>query len=507
MNVNQLKLGALLSYISISLGYIVSIIYTPIMLRLLGQNEYGLYNLVSSVVSYLSVFNFGFGSAYIRYYSVYKVNNEKKNIAKLNGMFLFIYFVIGLFTIAIGILLTSDPRLIYGSKLTSEELSKAKILMIFLVVNLAISFFNIVFNSYITVNEKFIFQNLIQMIKIIINPFFVLCALLMGYGSVGMVIATTIINIVVEIVNVIYCKRKLYMNFSFTEFDLKLMKEMTIFSSYIFINLVIDQINWNIDKFIIGRFYGTVAVAVYGLASQLNSYYLTISSTISNVFIPRVHKLVASYTDNFELTKLFTKIGRIQFIILSLVLTGFFFFGRPFINIWAGINYDDSFSIVLLLIIPVTVPLIQNIGIEIQRAKNMHKFRSLVYLFMSIVNLAISIPLCKMYGGVGAAFGTAISLVIGNGLVMNWYYHSKIGIDIKYFWKHIISLIPALIPPIFFGILIVNLFNLYHTINFLIFGTCYVFIFCISMWYFGMNSYEKELIKKPMLNILFFKRK
>ena len=88
MKINQLKAGAILSYVSMGLGYIISIIYTPIMLRLLGQSQYGLYNLVSSVVSYLGLLSFGFGSAYMRYYSRYKVNNDEENIAKLNGMFI-----------------------------------------------------------------------------------------------------------------------------------------------------------------------------------------------------------------------------------------------------------------------------------------------------------------------------------------------------------------------------------------------------------------------------------
>lgn len=78
---NQLKVGAILSYISMGLGYVISIIYTPIMLRLLGQSEYGLYNLVNSVVSYLGLLNFGFGSAYVRYYSRYKVKDDEENIA------------------------------------------------------------------------------------------------------------------------------------------------------------------------------------------------------------------------------------------------------------------------------------------------------------------------------------------------------------------------------------------------------------------------------------------
>ena len=90
-----------------------------------------------------------------------------------------------------------------------------------------------------------------------------------------------------------------------------------------------------------------------------------------------------------ELTSLFTRVGRIQFILLSLICSGFIFFGRPFISMWAGKNYVEAYHIALLLMMPVTIPLTQNLGIEIQKAKNMHQFRSWLYFFMAISNLFI----------------------------------------------------------------------------------------------------------------------
>ena len=502
MKTNQLKAGAALSYISMGLGYIISIIYTPIMLRLLGQSEYGLYNLVASVVSYLGLLSFGFGSAYVRYYSRYKVNSDEKNIAKLNGMFMIIFTIIGLISVLSGGFLVCNIELIFGEKLTISELSTAKILMAIMVFNIAFTFPTSVFNSYITANEEYIFQKVIQMVKVIVNPFIMLPVLLIGYKSVGMVIVTTLLTILVELGNVIYCFKKLKIRFLFSKFDFFLMKEMTIFSFYIFLNMIIDQINWNVDKFIIGRFRGTIGVAIYGLAAQLNTYYLSLSTAISNVFIPRINRMVATSDNNSELTELFTRIGRIQFVLLSLICSGLIFFGQPFIVKWAGIDYKEAYPIVLLLIIPVTIPLIQNIGIEIQRAKNMHKFRSLVYIFIALGNVALSIPLTKIYGGFGAALGTAISLLIGNGLVMNLYYHKKVGLNMKYFWRQIFKFIPALVMPMAFGILMLSFINLYRTLSFLICGILYVMIYCISMWLLGMNEYEKDLIRKPIMMIL-----
>ena len=203
-----------------------------------------------------------------------------------------------------------------------------------------------------------------------------------------------------------------------------------------------------------------------------------------------------------QLTNIFTKVGRVQFMILSLIWSGLIFFGQPFINMWAGTDYTGSYYIALLLIIPVTIPLIQNIGIEIQKAKNMHQFRSIVYLVIAIGNVLLSIPLAKVYGGVGAALGTAISLIIGNGFVMNWYYHVKIGLNMKCFWRQILRFIPSLILPIIYGTIVNMFIDLSNPINFFIFGAIYVALFCISMWFFGMNQYERNLISKPMSKIL-----
>lgn len=502
MKINQLKAGAALSYISMGLGYAISIIYTPIMLRLLGQSEYGLYNLVASVVAYLGVLNFGFSSAYMRYYSRYKVKEDKDNIAKLNGMFLIIFTVIGIIAVLAGTVLVQNTVTIFGSKLTSQEISIARTLMAIMVVNLAISFPSIVFTSHITANEQFFFQKVIQMVKTIINPFVVLPVLLLGYGSIGMVIASTVLNISIEIANMFFCLNKLNMKFKFHGFDFTLMREMTVFSSFIFLNLVVDQINWNVDKFILGRYGGTISVAVYGLAAQLNTYYMNLSSAISGVFIPRVHKMIAMADNNKELTLLFTRVGRVQFILLSMISTGIIFFGKPFINMWAGTAYNDSYPIVLCLILPVTIPLIQNLGIEITRAKNMHQFRSWVYFFIAILNVMLSIPLAKAYAGFGAALGTGISLIVGNGLLMNWYYHTKVGLDMKYFWKSILSFSPSLILPIIIGIVMNIYINLFSIMPFLLSGIIYIIIFCVSMWFTGLNQYEKDLFGKPISRLL-----
>lgn len=501
MKVNELKAGVILSYIQLILGNIISIIYTPIMLRLLGQNEYGLYNLSSSTISYLGLLSFGFGSAYIRYYSKYKVEKDEEKIAKLNGTFMVVYSVIAIIALLAGVVLIANVETIFKQGLTPKEIYRARILMSFMVFNLAISFPISVFNSNITANEKFLFQKLIGAINTVINPFVMLPILLMGYKSIGMVVATTVLSLINSGLSIWYCFRKIGIKFTFGKFDFTLMKEISVFSSYIFLNMIVDQINWNVDRFLLGMFKGTGAVAVYGIGSQFNTYYLSFSTSISNVFIPKVNRMVTESDDNKVLTELFTKVGRIQFIILSLILTGFIFFGRYFIEgIFAGAKYKLSYPVAILLMVPVTVPLIQNLGIEIQKAKNMHKFRSILYFLIAIGNLFISIPLCKYYGIIGCAVGTSSTMILGNVILMNWYYHKKIGLDVIYFWKNIAEFIPGLICPIILGI-VMTIIGVNSIWRFLCMGIIYVVVFLVSVYKLSMNDYERQLFSGALLKI------
>ena len=501
MKINQLKAGVILSYIGMIAQNLISIIYTPIMLRLLGRNEYGLYNLVSSVVGYLGLLSFGFGSAFIRYYSRYKVKDDEEGMARINGMFMIIFLGISLMSLMSGTILILNIQSIFKDGLTPQEINTARILMILMVINIAISFPASIFDSNLTANEKYVFQKVVSLLKSVLNPFLALPLLLLGYKSISLVIVTTILTIISFGVNMWYCFKKLKIRFVFKKFDFSLMKEMWIFSFYIFLNMIVDQINWSVDKFILGMFKGTIGVAIYSLGAQINTYYLSFSTSVSSVFIPKIHRIVSETNDNKILTDIFTKVGRIQFIILSFILTGFIFFGQYFINIWAGSGYSEAYYIALILIVPVTIPLIQNLGIEIQRAKNLHKFRSVIYFFIAIGNIFISIPLCKIFGGIGTAIGTSVSLIIGNGILMNIYYHKKVGLDIKYFWREILKFTPALIIPFIFGIIINIIIGIDNIFIFIGLGIIYTIIFILSAYFIGMNDEERILFIGPIIKV------
>lgn len=491
--VSQIKGGVILSYVSLFVGNAISIVYTPIMIRLLGQSEYGLYNLVASFVSYLGLFSFGFDNTYLRFYTQYKETQSKEKVASLNGMFLIIFALMGVLAGTCGLILREFSDIIFGGNLTSDELQTTKTLMLLLVINIAITFPSNLFNVYIIANEKFIFNKLINMIKTVLNPFIVLPLLLLGYKSVALVTVTLLFTIVVFLINVCYCVKKLDFSFRFSGYDKSVFNRIASFSFFVFLGEIVDEINWQLDKFLIGRYNGTVAVAVYGVASSLSLYFRQFSIAISNVFAPRVNKIVATSNDNNSLSDLMIKVGRVQFAVLSVVAIGFVFCGREFCCLWAGYDYEESYLIAVTLMLPSIIPLIQNVGISILTARNKHKFRSVAYFFIALGNLVISIPLCQMMEGLGCAIGTGVSMLIGNGLIMNLYY-KKLGINVKRFWLSIFSLAKGLIPLLLVGLVSTRFSTPYSWGDLFIRIMVFLLAFAVGMILFGFNDDEKRML-------------
>ena len=159
---NELKVGVVLSYIVIALNMIIAVLYTPILTRSLGQSEYGLYSLISSIISYLTILDLGFGNAIIIYTTRYRAQNQKKEEEQLYGMFLKIYTIIGIIAGVIGIILYFNVANMFGNSMTAEEIEKAKILMLILILNLVITFPFSIFTSIITAYERFIFSKMIN---------------------------------------------------------------------------------------------------------------------------------------------------------------------------------------------------------------------------------------------------------------------------------------------------------------------------------------------------------
>ncbi|PID33233.1 hypothetical protein CR969_01840 [Candidatus Saccharibacteria bacterium] len=491
------KAGIILNYVLIAVSTLAVLIFTPFIIRLLGQSDYGLYSLSIAIMSYLAILDMGFSSTIIIHSAKYTAKNDRQKTQEMYNTFFTVYFAIGAVALALGFILLLNLNTIFGSNLSTVELDKLHQIMWVIIIGTAISFPLSIFSSIITAHEKFRFQKTVLIASKLITPAASVALLMLGFDVFSLVLVTVIANLSVMLANYFYFRSKIDYKIYLTKVRFSYFKQLLVFSSFIFINMVIDKINWSLDQVILGSVSGTEAVSRYAIAMQFNLIFLSLSTAISSILVPKVSKLVAQNNDS-QLSKEFIRVGRLQFYVLLLFLIGFISLGQNFINIWAGPGYQRSYIIALILILPLIIPLTQNTGIAIAQAKNKHKTRALIYLGIAVANVAVSIPLAQAYQGVGSAIGTGASLIIGNGLIMNIYYHKVIKLDIKGFWANIISIFIKQLPVLTAIMATHILFGQENLYSIAIEAVVYVTIYVLYNYLFVINKEEKALVNNVL---------
>jgi O-antigen/teichoic acid export membrane protein len=495
LKINQRKAGVILSYGYTVINALIGLIYVPLLIFFLGQDEYGLYQIMGSILVYLNLFDFGLSNTVTRYYSKYLALRDEKGGQNLLAISTIIYLVLTVILIFVGIILYFFIDDIYSGTLSTSELITSQKMYIIILINVSVTISTAVFNSIITAHERFVFLKGLSILQTIIRPIVVVAVFSIESSALILVIIEAAINVFTVAIKIFYSLKKLKVKIKLSFLDMPLLREMIQFSFFVFLTAVMDQLFWRSDQLILGAVSGTKEVAIFSIASQIVSYYMALSIAMSGVFLPNVTKMVTNHVSNSELSKLFIKIGRIQYLLLGAVLIGFILYGKQFITIWVGEEFSKSYYITLIIMIPFTIDLIQNIGLTILQAKNLYSFRALVFLGMAITKVAISIPLANQYGGIGTAFATGVSYLIGNGLIMNIYYTKKVGLDINSFWKEISKLSFPLLIALGIGIFFNSINIGIQIVTILIKLILFLLVYLMLIWKLGMNQYEKGIFK------------
>ena len=489
---DNIKIATIISYITLILGNLISIVYTPYMLTKLGQAEYGIFSLVDTIISYMYLLDIGFSNAIIRYNSKFIAENKKEELKKLNGMFIGLYLIISLFALVIGAIVFLNLDKIFASGLSTQEINLTKSMFVIAIINMVISFPLNVFNGIIMSHERFVFLKGINLVRVILNPIIMVSILSLGFRAYGMVVASTIFNIILGALSVIYCFKVLKTKFEFKEWNFGILKEISKYSFFIFLSGIAYRIYWSTDQFILGMTVSTVAISIYTVGSQFNGYMTSLSNVIGGMFLPKITKLLEEKNSKEKIMSILIKVSRIQLYIVSLILIGFILVGKEFIMVWAGEGYKLSYYIALLIMIPQVFSIVQMLFATMLEAMNKHKIKSYIYLGVSIVNLVITILLVKDFGAIGCAIGTSIGMLL-NALINNIYYSRVLNLDMKNYWRSLLKPIKVIIIPCLIGVAIKKIITIEGYIGIFTFVVLFTLFYIIIIRKYAFNTYEKNI--------------
>lgn len=412
MKISEKKGGVLLSYIQMVSNVLLKFIYTPFLLHALGQNEYGLYSLVMSIVGYLSILDLGFGGTVTRYTIKYKEAGDKEGLYKLYSTLSAFYMLIGIMALAICVVLSLCTQSLFGETMTTTEISKLRIMILLVGFNLLFSFPLQISTSVVVAYEKFIFKNGLNLLRTFLQPIvMVLLLYLVNMQSVGAIVVVTVFNLGTYLWYYIYSIRKLDFRFSLSKFDKQLVKPLLSFSIWMFLAMVFEQLQYNSGQFILGLFQGTNVIAVWGIAMIFILNYRSLSTAISNVFMP--HLMSLSFNKDVEgIRNTVYVMTRLQGAVLFYILVNFILFGKQFLTIWAGDSYVYAYQCSIIVMVPMTISLPLEFCYLLQMAENKLAYRSIT-TFSSIILSFLVVYLTRGIDLFTYAVFMAMSITIG----------------------------------------------------------------------------------------------
>ncbi len=490
----QIKYGAFISYIAIAFNILAGIIYTPWMIKVIGDSDYGIYGLAISVISMVTM-DFGLGQAISRFIAKYIAQNDQKAIDSFLGITLKLYLVIDAVIGVVLFVLFFLLKFIYVS-FTPDELARLRLVFVIIGAFTLCTFPMQIFNGVIQAYEKFVFQKLMDLAQKVIIVALMVAALFNGGGLYTLVVVNAGIGLLISVAKYIYLKSKGLFKAGLKSWDKPMVKELFSFSVWTTVMLILQRFIFNIEPTILGVTSGTRQIAIFNVSSVLEGYVYNLTGALGALFLTRVAKIY--YGENQDakaMDKLMIRVGRIQLFIVGAVSAIFFSLGGEFMMLWQGEKFAMAYPITIMMIAPSLITATQTIASTAITATGKLQYAALSYGVTAVVSCALSFIFSIKYGALGTGIGILAGSIAGTVVVSNIIYKKVLGLNIGNFFVqcHLKMSLPIVITTCI-G------FALHHfwvTSGWILFiAKCLIMgvIYVILMWLMGLNADEKGMI-------------
>ncbi len=490
------KAGVILSYILMVFEVASTLLLTPFIIRTLGGAEYGVYTLAANVNAYLMILDLGVGNAVIRFIAKFRANNDLDSAKRFMGVATIYYSAIAVIALVAGTVLVAIFPVAFAKGLSESEILLGQKLLSITMITSALTLGTAPYNNAILAHERFIISKGCSILQILLRIILTFAALKMGLGSIGIVTINLALTVLCRGLFILYTLLKLRLFPKFRGMETSFVKGIVSYSSFILLQMIATQINSSADQILLGAIVPSSAaiIAVYGIGLQVVQYYQTIGSSFNGVLMPGIVKLIEKGSSPSEICDEMVRIGRIILMVLSIIWSGFLLFGEQFICLWAGAENSAAYYVTSILMTAQLFIITESIGAQVLWAKNEHREQSVLKIGIVVLNVFLTVLLIKWRPLLGATIGTFISLILGDILIANIIYKKKIGISLKTYYKGLLNGIGPCIVVSFVAGMLIRMLHLSGVFGFAVNIALTCIIYAVSMWIFGMNEYEKNLL-------------
>lgn len=489
---SQIKLGAILSYLSIIVNILAGLVYTPWMIEQIGKSQYGLFTLANSLIT-LFLVDFGLSAATARFVSKYNSEGNQKKVNDFLGavykLYLFISAII--FIVFITVYLFLDKIYV---KLTPEELSQFKVVYVIAGLYAIVSFPFITLNGIMTAYEKFIQLKAADLIYRFLNIGLMIFALWRGYGLYALVTVNAVSGIIIIIYKYIVIKSTTPVKVCFKRNSKDVYKSIFSFSLWTTVNSLAQRLIFNITPSILGIVSGSADIAVFGIVTTIEGYTFTFTTAINGMFMPEISRIYTKNGDDADIMPLMLKVGKFQFALNCLIVGGFSVLGKSFIDLWMGRDYMSAYIGILMVIIPGMFFNSLQIANTAMIVRNKVKLQAYIAVATGIMNVICSFILSSLFNVIGACISIFIAYSF-RAILYHVICKKVMRINIKLFIKECyLKMIIPFIIMIFSGIILNILISSGGWIVLGIKGVCISIMYFLCLWLLSFSKEERKNI-------------
>ncbi len=424
----------MISYANIIINMISGLVLSSFLLYKLGDVEYGLYQTVSSFAAYLILFEFGTGTVMTRNISVcLNTENEARREEMLNRNYSTIWMISLVLSCAIALVsmvfyLNLDK--VYAKTMTPEQIAYARKILLLLVGFILAGYLTQNVSGYLLAQQEYVFSNLLSLLRIVTRTAVLIVVISISRYSILIAVVDLALSTIVFGVTFLYCRKKYRAVISLRYFDKAIFKTSIPMCVALLLQALTNQANSNVDKFVIGIMMSMESVALYSIVQYIFTMFSSVATVPVSMFLPEVSSIMAGQPDGLELTKKLVRPCRLTVVICGSLLFGFFAVGRQFISVFYGAGKVEAWIYTLIILVPMFVNMTDAINISVLDVTNRRLARSLVLLGTTIMNIVLTVLFLRVWGIIGAVTATALSLIIGNIIIMNLYYQKKLHIKV-----------------------------------------------------------------------------
>jgi O-antigen/teichoic acid export membrane protein len=496
----QIKLGAVMSYVAILFNIVAGLIYTPWMIHRIGQSEYGLYTLAITVISFFTM-DFGLGEAVSRFMSRYNAEGNKEKASDFLGITFKLYIIIDILILVALLFLLIFIDSIY-KELTQTELYQFKVVFSIAAIYSIASFPFMPLNGILISNERFAFLKLANLLHKVFTVFTMVIVLVLGYKLYALVTVNAVTGLLLIAFKLSYIQKSKLISVNFKANDKDILKSIFSYSVWTTIIVTSQRFIMNITPTVLGAFAGSVQISLFAIAMTIEAYVWTFANALNGLFLPKVSRITIDNKNPVEVENLMIKVGRIQLIMIGLLIVGFLTMGKEFMVLWLGDSFRESYYIAMLLIGTGIITLTQSIGSTTLIALNEIKYRAFCALTAAGISFSLSIVLSQIYGALGSGLAIFAGGLIGYVIGMNIVYHKVLEINVMRFFKecHFKMAIPLILTCIAGYAM-----QYYLPVNslglFLVKASVLGCLYLILMWFMAFNQFEKGLFMEVFLKV------